>query len=194
VGTFHEAIRLLQSRGSVTVRPGPGGGLSPQRSRRWCGLGNSVRALDADETSVTDAVRIRDVLDGLMIDDALWHASRADFERVREKIKQMSEAVEAQDSVAFVRANWALHAEDRRSHSERDAEVVVPDAARVDRDTHVPSARDHRSADRAGHGPADPTPTPTVPASGATGGRPMVSSCAQTELTTGQPLLDRHRM
>ncbi|WUX26907.1 GntR family transcriptional regulator [Streptomyces sp. NBC_01438] len=27
VGTFNEALRLLQSRGLVTVKPGPGGGL-----------------------------------------------------------------------------------------------------------------------------------------------------------------------
>lgn len=110
VGTFNEAIRLVQSRGLVTVRPGPGGGLFAAEQSPMVRLGNSVLALDAEETSVADAVRIRDVLDPLMIDDALWHASRADIERMRERIAQMSEAVEDDDPVAFVRANWALHA------------------------------------------------------------------------------------
>lgn len=73
-------------------------------------LGNSVLALDSELTSVVDAVRIRDALDPLTIEDALWHASRADTAQMRQQVERMSAAVESGDSTAFVRANWGLHA------------------------------------------------------------------------------------
>jgi len=110
MGTFNEAVRLVQARGLVTLRPGPGGGLFAAAQSPMVRLGNSVLALDSDETSVADAVRIRDALDPSMIDDALWHASPADVARMQDIVRTMNEAVLGQDPVAFVRANWALHA------------------------------------------------------------------------------------
>lgn len=111
VGTFNEAIRLLQARSLVTVRPGPGGGLFAAEQSPMVRLGNSVLALDADQTSVADAVRIRDALDPLMIEDALWHASRTDIDKMRRQVGHMRDAVDQLDPTAFVRANWALHAQ-----------------------------------------------------------------------------------
>jgi len=110
VGTFNEAIRLLQARGLITVRPGPGGGLFAAEQSPMVRLGNSVLALDDEQTSVADAVRIRDALDPLLIEDALWHASPADVEAMRRHVGHMSEAVTAENPNAFIRANWALHA------------------------------------------------------------------------------------
>jgi len=110
VGTFNEAIRLLQARGLITVRPGPGGGLFAAEQSPMVRLGNSVLALDDEQTSVADAVRIRDALDPLLIEDALWHASPADVETMRRHVSHMSEAVTAENPNAFIRANWALHA------------------------------------------------------------------------------------
>lgn len=110
VGTFNEAIRLLQSKGLITVRPGPGGGLFAAEQSPLVRLGNSMLALDDEQTSVADAVRIRDALDPLLIEDALWHASPADIHAMRRHVDRMSEAVTAADPTAFVRANWALHA------------------------------------------------------------------------------------
>ncbi|MFE7118250.1 FadR/GntR family transcriptional regulator [Streptomyces sp. NPDC057654] len=109
-GTFNESLRLLQARGLVTVRPGPGGGIFSSRPSPMVRLGNSMLALDAQETDVAEAVRIRDALDPLLIEDALWHASPADFAELRGHLDVMARAVEAADPVAFVRANWRLHA------------------------------------------------------------------------------------
>jgi DNA-binding FadR family transcriptional regulator len=109
VGTFNEALRIAQSRGVVTVRPGPGGGLFAARQPPMVRLGNSVLALDADQTSVAEAVRIRDALDPLLIEDALWHASPADLARMREILGEMRQAADAGDALAFVHANWRLH-------------------------------------------------------------------------------------
>ncbi|RMI46226.1 FadR/GntR family transcriptional regulator [Streptomyces triticirhizae] len=110
VGTFNEALRLLQSRGLVTVKPGPGGGLFSAEQSPMVRLGNSVLALDTQANDVADAVRIRDALDPLLIEDALWHASPADIAGLRRHIAAMEEAKDAADPVAFVHANWRLHA------------------------------------------------------------------------------------
>ena len=110
VGTFNEALRIAQSRGVVLVRPGPGGGVFAAAQSPMVRLGNSVLALDGDQTTVAEAIRIRDALDALLIDDALWHAAPADIAVMREILADMAAAVQQLDAIGFVHANWALHA------------------------------------------------------------------------------------
>ena len=110
VGTFNEALRITQSRGLVLVRPGPGGGVFAAAQSPMVRLGNSVLALDGDQTSVAEAIRIRDALDTLLIEDALWHASPADIAELREILADMAAAVERLDGIGFVHATWSLHA------------------------------------------------------------------------------------
>lgn len=110
VGTFNEALRLVQARGVVTVRSGPGGGLFASRQSLQVRLGNSMLALDDDATSVADAVRLRDALDPLLVRDALRHAAAGDIAAMRAELVHMRAAAERLDGIAFVRANWALHA------------------------------------------------------------------------------------
>lgn len=110
VGTFNEAVRIAQSRGIISVRPGPGGGVFAATQSPMVRLGNSVLALDADDTPVAEAVRIRDALDPLLIEDAIWHASPADIAELREVLADMASAVRRDDPTGFVHANWTLHA------------------------------------------------------------------------------------
>jgi len=110
VGTFNEALRLLQSRGLVSVRTGPGGGVFVAAQSPIVRLGNTVLALDAEETSVADAIRIRNALDPLLVADAVLHSSASDIQAMREPLRLMAAAVEALDATAFTRANWAVHA------------------------------------------------------------------------------------
>jgi DNA-binding FadR family transcriptional regulator len=110
VGTFNEALRLVQARGVVTVRPGPGGGLFASRQSPMVRLGNSVLALDEDAASVADAVRLRDALDPLLVEDALRHASSSDVAAMRRELTRMRKAAADLDGIEFIHANWALHA------------------------------------------------------------------------------------
>jgi DNA-binding FadR family transcriptional regulator len=110
VGTFNEALRIAQSRGVVLVRPGPGGGVFAAAQSPMVRLGNSVLALDGDQTTVAEAIRIRDALDALLIEDALWHASPADIAEMREILAEMAAAADRLDGIRFVHANWSLHA------------------------------------------------------------------------------------
>ena len=110
VGTFNEAIRIAQSRGIVSVRPGPGGGVFAATQSAMVRLGNSVLALDGGDAWVAEAVRIRNALDPLLIEDALWHASPADIAGLREVLAHMATAAAGGDARGFLHANWQLHA------------------------------------------------------------------------------------
>lgn len=110
VGTFNEAVKLAQSRGYVNSRPGPGGGIFASEQSPIVRLGNSVLALDGSATSVAEAVRMRDALDPLLVEDALWHSSASDLNAMRTCLATMEAAVAANDPIAFIRGNWALHA------------------------------------------------------------------------------------
>src|ERR1700761_4583592 len=110
VGTFNEALRLVQARGQVTVRAGRVGGLFASRQSPLVRLGNSVLAIDDDALSVADAVRIRDALDPLLIADAVRHRSDDDLAALRHGLRRMRAAADTLDGIEFIRANWALHA------------------------------------------------------------------------------------
>ncbi len=110
VGTFNEGVKLAQSRGYVTSRSGPGGGIFVADMSPIVRLGNSVLALGVDAASVADAVRMRDALDPLVIEEVMWHASAVDVQDMRVRLADMAAALDDDDAAAFVRANWALHA------------------------------------------------------------------------------------
>lgn len=109
-GTFNEALRILQSRGVITVRPGPGGGLFAATPSPFARLGNSILSLDTAANDVAAAVRVRDALDPLLIKDALDNSSAVDIARMRVALAAMQHAVDAGDPTAFVHGNWELHA------------------------------------------------------------------------------------
>ncbi|MFE0046171.1 FadR/GntR family transcriptional regulator [Streptomyces albireticuli] len=108
VGTFNEALRLLQARGLVTVRPGPGGGLFAARPAPATRPDAWPR--DLDEQHPDEAARIRDALDPLLVEDALWHASPADVAGLRRHLAALAEAADAADPVAFAHADRLLRA------------------------------------------------------------------------------------
>lgn len=109
VGTFNEALKLAQARGVIVLRPGPGGGLFAGEPSPMVRLGNSMLALDADSTSVAEAVRLRDVLDPLLVEDALDHHTPEQIGQLRTHLSSMQQAIDDHDSLSFIRANWQLH-------------------------------------------------------------------------------------
>ncbi len=81
VGTLHEALRLLQSTGEVTVRPGPGGGVFVGERSALARLLRDVREPSVTDPDFRQTARILSALAPLLIDDAI--AACADHERRR---------------------------------------------------------------------------------------------------------------
>lgn len=109
VGTLNEALRLLQARGLVTVRPGPGGGLFASAPSPMARLGNLMLTLDSEDMSVADAVRVRNALHHLLIGDAIGDLTSADIAALRAILVDLAAAAEYGDDIAFVQASYALH-------------------------------------------------------------------------------------
>lgn len=109
VGTFNEALRMVQARELVSVRSGPGGGLFASQQSPLVRFGNAMLALDNEAASVADAFRLRHALDLLLVQDALEYASAHHIRTLRAELDKMKAAATAGDSTAFIRANWQLH-------------------------------------------------------------------------------------
>ena len=82
VGTFNEAIRSPSPRDHLGP-PGPGGGVFAAAQSPWSASATPCSP-STPSHPVAEAVRIRDALDPLLIEDALWHASPADIAELRE--------------------------------------------------------------------------------------------------------------
>jgi DNA-binding FadR family transcriptional regulator len=109
VGTFNEALRIVQARELVTVRSGPGGGLFASRQSPLVRFGNAMLALGDEAASLADTFRLRHALDPLLVQDALEHSSAHDIAALRAELDEMKLAAASADSAAFIRANWQLH-------------------------------------------------------------------------------------
>ncbi len=109
LGTFNETLRLLQERGLVTVRPGPGGGVFVAEQSPMTRLGHALLGLNIDRHTVAEAVRIRNALDFLIVEDACRYATEPDLTAIAAALQRMADTVKADDGIAFLRANWNLH-------------------------------------------------------------------------------------
>lgn len=110
VGTFNEALKIAQARGVVTLRRGPGGGIFAAQQTPLVRLGNQMLAMDDSEHIVADALRMRNVLDPLVIEDALMYSSAADILVMRDEVKAMKQAMADGDVPAFLHGNWRFQA------------------------------------------------------------------------------------
>jgi DNA-binding FadR family transcriptional regulator len=110
VGTFNEALKIAQTRGIVALRRGPGGGIFAAQQTPLVRLGNQMLAMDDSEYIVADALRMRNVLDPLVIEDALMYSSAADILAMREEVQAMKQAMADRDTAAFLHGNWRFQA------------------------------------------------------------------------------------
>lgn len=105
--TLGEAIRVLRSRGVISVKPGPGGGIFLAAQSPINRLGHSLIQLDAADATVEDCLGITDSLDQEVVYDAVTHRSETDIEELTEILAAL-EAVWGDMALAQP-LNWQLH-------------------------------------------------------------------------------------
>jgi DNA-binding FadR family transcriptional regulator len=106
-GTLNEALRILQQRGYVTSRTGPGGGLFatiPTSSDRLRHLLSGV----PEGGTLRDCAEVRHALEEAVTVDATRARSRGDVADLRRILKHMA-AVAPADGTAYLHENWRLH-------------------------------------------------------------------------------------
>ena len=105
-GTLNETLRILQERGYITSRTGPGGGLFatlPSPSDRLARL----LAHFPEPGSLRDCAEVRHALEESISVDAARSRTRSDIAELRSIVAEMAEATA--DGPAYLHQNWRLH-------------------------------------------------------------------------------------
>jgi DNA-binding FadR family transcriptional regulator len=105
-GTLNEALRMLQQRGYVTSRTGPGGGLfasAPTANLRLCQLILGFR----EGGTLADCAIVRHALEEPVTLDAARSCTHTDITDLEEIMTRMTAA--RNDARAYLYENWQLH-------------------------------------------------------------------------------------
>lgn len=107
VATVNEAVRLLETRGLIEARPGPGGGVFVAGPAARVALSHSVLGFRSGSTTYAECLEVRDALEPLICRHAARHHRAEDIRAMRKLLRRLEKT--ADDPRAFFPVNWALH-------------------------------------------------------------------------------------
>lgn len=107
VATVNEAVRLLETRGMIEARPGPGGGVFVARPAARIAFSHLVLGFKSGSTSYEECLEVRDALEPLIDSHAARYHRVSDIRDMNRIIKRMEAAKD--DPAIFFKCNWALH-------------------------------------------------------------------------------------
>jgi DNA-binding FadR family transcriptional regulator len=107
LATINEAIRLLEMRGMLTARPGPGGGVFVAQSAARARLNHFVMGYKWNEATMADHHAVRNALEPLVCREAAQYRRDSDL-RAFEQILVAAEN-DAQDALTVLAHTWTLH-------------------------------------------------------------------------------------
>ncbi|HEX8752226.1 MAG TPA: FCD domain-containing protein [Solirubrobacterales bacterium] len=107
VATVNEAVRLLETRGLVEARPGPGGGIFATSGSLRLALSHSTLRFKGGGSSFADLLAVRDALEPLICREAARNHSREDIAACHRLLDQMEARLA--DPRAYLHLNYKLH-------------------------------------------------------------------------------------
>jgi DNA-binding FadR family transcriptional regulator len=105
--TVNEALRLLETRGMVEARPGPGGGVFVATPSSRVRLNHLVLGFKVQDAPFQDCLAVRNALEPMVCREAAKRSAAVDAEALRSLVAELEGA--ANDPAAFLRINWRLH-------------------------------------------------------------------------------------
>jgi GntR family transcriptional regulator, transcriptional repressor for pyruvate dehydrogenase complex len=106
--TLREALRLLETRGVITVRPGPGGGPIVRRPRADDLREGLTLILQFSGGSLNDVLEARTALEPVMARLAAERVTEEQIEELRASVQRMKE--QSDDHEVFLAENQFFHA------------------------------------------------------------------------------------
>jgi DNA-binding FadR family transcriptional regulator len=107
VATINEAVRLLETRGVIEARPGPGGGIFVARAAVRIAMMHTVLGFPSASTSYREYLTVRDALEPLICRDAALRHDAVDIAALEAIVDRMERHVG--DPGAYFACNWELH-------------------------------------------------------------------------------------
>jgi DNA-binding FadR family transcriptional regulator len=107
IATVNEALRVLETRGIVEARPGPGGGVFVATVSSRVRLNHLVLGFKVGDSPFSDCLAVRNALEPLVCQEASRSCRARDAGALRQVIDRMEH--ELDDPTAFLKLNWELH-------------------------------------------------------------------------------------
>jgi len=107
LATINEAIRLLEMRGMLTARPGPGGGVFVTHASTRARLNHFVMGYKWNEATMADHHAVRNALEPLVCREAAQYRRDSDLRVLEHMLETMEN--DAQDALTVLRHTWNLH-------------------------------------------------------------------------------------
>jgi DNA-binding FadR family transcriptional regulator len=107
LATVGEAVKLLETRGVLTTRPGPGGGVFVSDNTARVRVNQFLMGYRWSEAEVVHHHAVRNALEPLICRHAAAHCGAADAEDLRAQVADMHGAMD--ESLPYLRLTWALH-------------------------------------------------------------------------------------
>jgi DNA-binding FadR family transcriptional regulator len=107
VATINEAVRLLEMRGLIEARPGPGGGVFVARSAVRVAMKRSGMEATWGAARFADCLVVRNALEPIVCRDAAKHHTGEDIAALRRILDEMER--HADDPLAYLGLNWVFH-------------------------------------------------------------------------------------
>lgn len=106
-GTLNEAIRLLETRGLVDLKPGPRGGIFVAAPPAHIRLSHLILGLGDEALSIADELEVRNALEVPIALNATKTARARDIAKLKRLVERMGKC--ENDPAEYLRRNWDLH-------------------------------------------------------------------------------------